>query len=302
MNMICIRSNEMGELMKKILPIMLVSLLVALAVFGAGCTSSTTSGAKLQLSGSTSVQPDAQALAQAFMANNTGVTVNVEDGGTASGITAVGTGTAQIGDASANLTASQLAQYPNLQPHPICIDAIAIAVNPQNKVTNLTMDQVRDIYTGNVTNWSQVGGSNATINVVNREQGSGTRDGIQKIVLKGGNFSTGGIQQSSTGGVKTTVAGDANAIGYIAVNAVDNSVKALNINNVAPTYANIANGTYLIQRYLLYVTNGPPTGLAASFINYTLSPAGQAILKAQGEVSLNDVPGYVSTTATSATT
>ena len=289
--------------MKKIFPVALISLLVAVAVFGAGCTSST-SGGTLQLAGSTSVQPDAQALAQAYMANNSGVTVNVAGGGTAAGITAVGTGTAQIGDASANLTASQLAQYPNLQPTPICVDAIAIIVNPHNSVTNLTLNQTRDIYTGAITNWNQVGGNNAKINVVNREQGSGTRDGVQKIVLKGGNFSTGGIQQSSTGAVKSYVAGDSNAIGYIATNALDNSVKALNINNVAPNYGNIADGSYVIQRYLLFVTNGAPTGLAASFINYTLSPSGQAILKAQGEASLNDVPGYVppTTTATTATT
>jgi phosphate transport system substrate-binding protein len=285
--------------MKNILAIVLVSSLVALAVFGAGCTSST-SGQTLQLAGSTTVQPDAQALAQAFMANNTNVKVNVEGGGTASGITAVGTGTAQIGDASANLTASQLAQYPNLQAHPICVDAIAIIVNPANNVTGLTMKQLRDIYTGNVTNWNQVGGTNAPITVINREQGSGTRDGIQKIVLNGGNFS-GGVQQSSAGGVKTQVAQDPNAIGYVGTNEIDSSVKALNVNNVAPTYANVANGTYVIQRYLLLVTNGAPTGVAADFLNFTLSPAGQAILKAQGEVSLNDVVGYAAATMSATT-
>ncbi|MGZ4927227.1 MAG: phosphate ABC transporter substrate-binding protein [Halobacteriota archaeon] len=292
--------------MKKIVPIVLIALLVAVGVFGAGCTSSTTnstsgSSGTLNLAGSTSVQPDAQALAQAYMSNNSGVTVNVAGGGTAAGITAVGTGTAQIGDASANLTASQLQQYPNLKPYPICVDAIAIIVNPSNGVTNLTLTQVRDIYTGNITNWNQVGGSSATINVVNREQGSGTRDGVQKVVLNGGNFGTGGIQQSSSGAVKSYIAGDPNSIGYVAINEVGSSVKALNINNVAPTYANIANGSYVIQRYLLMVTNGPATGLAASFINYTLSPGGQAVLKAQGEVSLNDVQGYVPQTITATT-
>jgi len=296
--------------MKKIVPIVLISLLVAVAVFGAGCTSSTnnsTSGSSstLSLAGSTSVQPDAQALAAAYMANNSGVTVNVVGGGTAAGITAAGTGTAQIGMASANVTASELAQYPNLQSIPICVDGIAIIVNPHNTAVNgLTITQVMNIYTGNITNWNQVGGSNAKIDVVNREQGSGTRSGIQSLVLKGSNFSTGGITQSSTGSVKSYVAGDANAIGYIATNAVDSSVKALTINGIAPTYGNLANGTYVIERYLLYVTNGPATGLAQSFINYTLSPAGQAILKSQGEVALSDVPGYVSptTTATAATT
>ena len=296
--------------MKKIFPIVLISLLVAAAVFGAGCTSSTnnsssSSSSTVSLAGSTTVQPDAQALAAAYMGNNSGVTVNVAGGGTAAGITAAGTGTAQIGMASANVTASELAQYPNLQSIPICVDGIAIIVNPQNTaVTGLTMNQLMNIYTGNYSNWSQVGGSNAKIDVVNREQGSGTRSGIQSIVLKNGNFSTGGITQSSEGAVKSYVAGDANAIGYIGVSGgIDSSIKALSINGVAPTYGNIANGTYVIQRYLLFVTNGPATGLAQSFINYTLSPAGQAILKSQGEVSLNDVPGYVSsTTATTAAT
>ncbi|MGA3198469.1 MAG: phosphate ABC transporter substrate-binding protein [Halobacteriota archaeon] len=294
--------------MKKIFPIVLISLLVAVAVFGAGCTSSnnSTSGSSntLSLAGSTSVQPDAQALAAAYMTNNSGVTVNVVGGGTAAGITAAGTGTAQIGMASANLTASELAQYPNLQSIPICVDGIAIIVNPHNTAVNgLTINQVMNIYTGNITNWNQVGGSNAKIDVVNREQGSGTRSGIQSLVLKNGNFSTGGITESSTGSVKSYVAGDTNAIGYIATNAVDSSVKALTINGIAPTYGNLANGTYVIERYLLYVTNGPATGLAQSFINYTLSPAGQAILKSQGEVALSDVPGYVppTTTATAAT-
>jgi len=292
--------------MKKILPIALITLLVAVAVTGAGCTSSTTnstsgSSSALTLAGSTSVQPDAQALAQAYMANNSGVTVNVEGGGSAAGVTAVGTGTAQIGMSSANLTASQLAQYPALQSYPICVDGIAIVVNPHNTAVNgLTVAQVMNIYTGNYTNWNQVGGSNAKIDVVNREQGSGTRAGVQSLVLKNGNFSTGGITQSSTGAVKTYVAGDSNAIGYIATNAVDSSVKALTINGVAPTYGNLANGTYVIERYLLYITNGSPTGLAASFLNYTLSPAGQQILKGQGEVALSDVPGYVAPTYTTA--
>jgi len=280
--------------MRKSIPIVLVSLLVAVAVFGAGCTSSTnsSSGTKLQLAGSTSVQPHAEALAKAFQANNSGVQVYVQGGGSSAGVTAVGTGTAAIGMSSANLSQSQLSQYPNLKPVPIAVDGIAVIVNPQNTVNNLTLNQTRDIFTGNITNWNQVGGSNAKINVVNREEGSGTRDGIQKIVLKGGNFGSGGITQSSTGAVRSYVAGDPNAIGYISFAEVDNSVKALSIDGVAPTYDTIANGTYPIQRDLLFVTNGDPSGNTKAFIEFTLSPAGQAILKADNEVSINDVSDY----------
>ncbi|MGZ5502730.1 MAG: phosphate ABC transporter substrate-binding protein [Halobacteriota archaeon] len=275
--------------MKKLLPIVLVAMLVTIAVFGAGCTSSENASAKLQLAGSTSVQPHAEVLAKAFQANNSGVQVFVQGGGSSAGVTAVGTGTADIGMSSANLSASQLSQYPNLKPVPIAVDGIAVIVSPQNTVNNLTLNQTRDIFTGNITNWNQVGGSDAKINVVNREEGSGTRDGIQKVVLKGGNFSSGGITQSSTGAVRSYVAGDPNAIGYISFAEVDNSVKALNINAVAPKYDTIADGTYPIQRYFLLVTNGDPTGNAKAFIDFTLSPAGQAILKADKEVAISDV-------------
>jgi phosphate transport system substrate-binding protein len=275
--------------MKKLLPIVLVAMLVTIAVFGAGCTSSENASAKLQLAGSTSVQPHAEVLAKAFQANNSGVQVFVQGGGSSAGVTAVGAGTADIGMSSANLSTSQLSKYPNLKVVPIAVDGIAVIVSPQNTVNNLTMNQTRDIFTGNITNWNQVGGSDAKINVVNREEGSGTRDGIQKIVLKGGNFSSGGITQSSTGAVRSYVAGDPNAIGYISFAEVDNSVKALNINAVAPKYDTIADGTYPIQRYFLLVTNGDPTGNAKAFIDFTLSPAGQAILKADKEIAISDV-------------
>ena len=124
--------------MKRFVPFLLVSLLVAMAVFGAGCTSSTnnttSSGAKLQLAGSTSVQPHAEALAKAYQANNTGTQVYVQGGGSSAGVTAVGQGTAAIGMSSANLSASQLKQYPNLKPVPIAVDGIGFIVNPKNTV------------------------------------------------------------------------------------------------------------------------------------------------------------------------
>lgn len=275
--------------MKRFLPIVLVLLLVALAAVGAGCTSSTTSGAKVQLAGSTTIQPHAELLAKSFQANNTNIKVFVQGGGSSAGVTAVGMGTADIGMSSANLTASQLSLYPNLKPVPIAVDGIAVIVNPQNPVNNLTLNQVRDIFSGSISNWNQVGGPNQKINIVNREAGSGTRDGMQKIVLKGSRFSSGGITQSATGAVRSYIAGDPNAIGYISFAEVDNSVKTPGINGAIPSYNAIANGTYPIQRDLLLVTNGDPSGNAKAFIDFTLSPAGQAILKADKEVSINDV-------------
>lgn len=274
--------------MKKVFPIVLVALLVAATVFGAGCTStSNTASSKLQVAGSTSVQPHAEVLAKAFQQNSSGIQVYVQGGGSSAGIQAVGSGTAEIGMSSRDVKASEMSKYPTLEPVAIAVDGIAIIVSPKNTVSNLTMNQTRDIFTGKITNWNQLGGSDAKINVINREEGSGTRDGIQTIVLKGGNFS-GGIVQSSTGAVRTTVSQDANAIGYISSAEVDSSVKAVSIDGVAPTYDNIANRAYKIQRDLFFVTKGDPSGLASQFLNFTLGPTGQALLKSDGLVPISE--------------
>ncbi len=275
--------------MKRILSIVFVAALVAATVLGAGCTAPTSDSAsgKLQLAGSTSVQPHAEVLAKAFQQNNSGTQVHVQAGGSSAGIQAVGKGTAQIGMSSRAVKASEVSAYADLTPVAIAVDGIAMIVDPNNPVGNLTMNQTRDIFTGNITNWKQVGGSDAKINVINREEGSGTRDGVQTIVLKGGNFS-GGVVQSSTGAVRTAVSQDANAIGYISSAEVDGSVKAVSIDGKAPTYDNIANRSYAIQRDFYLVTKGEPSGLAKQFLDFTLGSGGQALLKADGLVPISE--------------
>ncbi len=271
--------------MQRLFPIILAIVLVVAVVSGEGCVAN--NAGKLQLAGSTSVQPHAEVLAQAFQQNHSDAQVYVQGGGSSAGIQAVGEGTAAIGMSSRAIKPSETSAYPTLKPIAIAIDGIAMIANPNNPVNNLTMNQTRDIFTGNVTNWSQVGGADATINVINREQGSGTRDGVQTIVLNGGKFS-GGIVLSSTGAIRTGVSQDVNAIGYISSGELDSSVKAINIDGVAPTYDTIANRTYKIQRDFLFITKGDPNGLASQFINFTLSSGGQALLKANGLVSINE--------------
>jgi phosphate transport system substrate-binding protein len=282
--------------MKKCTPVALISLIIAIAVMSAGCTTSTnqtgTAGGKLQLAGSTSVQPHAEALAKAFMANNSGVQILVQGGGSSAGITAVGQSTADIGMSSRAIKDSEKAKYPVLQPVAIAVDGIAIIVHPSNPITNLTMNQTRDILTGNITNWVQVGGKNAPIDVVNREQGSGTRDGIASIVLNGGDTTSAGVTQSSNGAVRSFVAGDRNSIGYISAAELMSNVKAVSIDGVAPTFDNIANRTYKIQRDLYFITKGSPTGLEKSFLDYTLGSGGQALLKANGLVPITQAKSY----------
>jgi len=277
--------------MKKYAPLALVAIIIAIVVMSAGCTANTNqtgTAGKVQLAGSTSVQPHAENLAKAFMANNTGVQVLVQGGGSSAGVTAVGEGTADIGMSSRNITASEMAKYPDLKPVAICVDGIAFIVHPSNSVSSLTLNQARDIFTGNITNWADVGGKNAHINVINREAGSGTRDGVVSLVLHGGNLTTGGLTQSSTGAVRSFVAGDPNSIGYISSAEVTPVVKAVSIDGVAPTADNIANRTYKIQRDFLLITKGSPTGLAKSFLDYVLGSGGQAVLKADGEVPISE--------------
>ena len=160
--------------------------------------------------------------------------------------------------------------------------------NANTAVTNLSSAQIRDIFAGNITNWKDVGGNDAGITVVTREAGSGTRTAFQEIVmLNKANITTRAVVQGSTGGITQTVAGDRNAIGYISFGSLDSSVKALKVDGVAPTLATIMDRTYTVQRPFLFVTKGDTTNaVAKAFIEYTLSPEGQAILAAGNLVAV----------------
>jgi phosphate transport system substrate-binding protein len=236
---------------------------------------------KITIVGSTSVQPVAEKLATEYMKTNPNVKITVQGGGSAVGIKSAQDGTASIGTSSKSLSANESA---GLTQYEIGKDGIAIIVNNNNALTGLTMDQVKGIFNGSITNWNQVGGSDAQINVIVREDGSGTRDAVQDIVL--GKLSNGtkvafvksAIVQSSTEAVQQAVAQDPNAVGFISFASV-NSTKALQINNVAPSEATILDGTYKIQRPFLFLVKGDPKGAVKSFIDWVDGPEGQAIIK-----------------------
>ena len=160
-------------------------------------------------------------------------------------------------------------------------------VNNANSVSDLTTNQTKEIFGGNITNWNSVGGSSGTINVITREEGSGTRDAFISLVMGGKNGTAilkTAIVQSSTEAVKQSVKGDPNAIGYISLADLSGDVKAVKINGVTPSEQTVSDGTYKIQRPFLFLTKGPAKGATLDFINWVLSPEGQAIVKQAGAV------------------
>lgn len=240
----------------------------------------------IKIGGSTTVQPIATAAAEAFMKKRSDITVTVQGGGSGAGIKGVAEGTFDIGDASRELKEKEKQMYPDLIPHAIAVDAIAIVVHPSNKINELTLEQVKEIFAGKITNWKEVGGEDKPIVVVIREEGSGTRETFEKKVMKGEECTGDALQKPSNGAVKATVATNENAIGYIGLGYVDASVKALRINGVAPTKDTARSGEYPISRKLYMITKGEPKGAVKEFLEFMLSAEGQKIVEEQGFVPL----------------
>ncbi|MDR2767126.1 MAG: phosphate ABC transporter substrate-binding protein, partial [Treponema sp.] len=168
-----------------------------------------------------------------------------------------------------------------IDEHLIAIDGIAVIVNSSNPVSGLSIEQIRDIYTGALTDWSQVGGRPGKIAVVSREPGSGTRGAFEEIVKFQDKLIRGAIEFDGTGAVKAEISRNADAIGYISLGSVDNSVKTLNVGGVTATTANVVNGSYKIARPFLLLTKKGKTLHAETraFLAWILTPAGQAVVK-----------------------
>lgn len=229
----------------------------------------------LQLVGSTSVQPIAEELAQEYMAINRGVQIAVQGGGSGAGIKAAAEGTADIGTSSRELKEEEKGLYETV----IARDGIAIVVNKENPITNLSFEQIQKIYTGEYTNWSQVGGPDMRITVVNREAGSGTRGAFEEIVLGKLQNTNDCLVQASTGAVQQTVSVTKEAIGYISLGSLDpETVKAVTIDGIECSPESIIAGEYKVQRPFLMLTKEEPTGLAKDFLDWITGPEGQKIV------------------------
>lgn len=230
--------------------------------------------------GSTTVQPLAEKLAEAFKAENPDVNITIQGGGSSVGVKSCNDGTVDIGAASRELKPGE----PNLVKHLVASDGIAIIVHPSNPIAGLTKEQVRGVFAGNITNWSQIGGENKEIHVIAREEGSGTRGAFEELVMGEELIKTNAILLPSNGAVRTAVSSTPQAISFVSFGYIDSSVKALVINSVAATVENAKNGSYPILRPLYFLTKTQPTGLVKAFIDFCLGPEGQSIVAEEGYI------------------
>lgn len=286
--------------MKKIVSIAIAALL-ALALL-AGCGSkentNTTTGNNAQTSGeavsdkvsgtvstdgSTSMENVIGALGEAFTANNPDAKFTYNPTGSGTGITAVSEGRCDIGLSSRALKDEEKAS--GLTETIVALDGIAIIVNPNNPVSDITVETVAKIYKGEITNWKDLGGDDAEIAVIGREAGSGTRDGFESVT---GTKDACKYRQelTSTGDVITTVANNPNAIGYASLAAVKDTVKALSVEGVAPSEETVKDGSYVVQRPFVLVTktNTPLSAAAQKFFDFATSSEASDIISKAGAV------------------
>ena len=236
--------------------------------------------------GSTSMKSVIGALGESFQNANSGVTFTYNPTGSGSGIQAVSEGRCDIGLASRGLKDDEKSS--GLTETVLAYDGIAVVVSPENPVSDLTIEQIADIYTGKITNWSEVGGNDAEIVLIGREAGSGTRDGFESIT---GTEEACQYRQelTSTGDVIATVSQNPNAIGYASLSAVKESVKALSVGGVAPSEDTVKDGSYLIQRPFVLVTKDGVTlsPAAQAFFDYATSAEAAPIIAQAGAEAAN---------------
>jgi len=208
-----------------------------------------------------------------------GIEINVQGGGSSAGIRAVQNHICHMGMSSRHLTPEE---EKNIQTYRIALDGIVLIVHKDNPVANLTRTQVREIFTGRIRNWQDLGGKNRRITVITREEGPGTRASFEEKVMDNEHFAPDALVQDSNGAVREIVAGNPAAIGYISYGLVDERVKPLAIDTIAPSESAIRNGTYPLVREFLFLTCGEPGELTRNFIQFVFSPAGQRALADEG--------------------
>lgn len=275
--------------MKKLIAIAAAAMMVLTLMSGCGSTGAPSSAGltgTVATDGSTSMEKVIGALGEAFVAENAGVNFTYNPTGSGSGITAVSEGRCDIGLSSRTLKDTE--KSAGLTETILAYDGIAIIVNPENPVADLTLEQIAKIYNGEIKNWNEVGGNDAAIVLIGREAGSGTRDGFESIT---GTAELCQYRQelTSTGDVIATVSQNPDAIGYASLASIKDTVKAVSVAGISPSEATVKDGSYVIQRPFVLVTNSGKalSESAQAFFDYVTSADAASIISAAGAVAAN---------------
>ncbi|MFA5338682.1 MAG: phosphate ABC transporter substrate-binding protein [Candidatus Omnitrophota bacterium] len=266
--------------------------LAVIAAFAAGFCMNTAAAAanKIVLEGSTTVLPIAQKAAEVFMSKNPAVDISVRGGGSGVGVASLIDGTCDIGNASRSMKDAELEKAgvkgKNPRANVIAMDGIAVIVNRSNGLSALTKQQLKDIFTGSISKWPDVGGTGDKIVVVSRDSSSGTFEAFGALALDGRKVRADALMQASNQAVASVIAKTPGAIGYVGLGYMGGEVKAIPINGVEPSKETVLSGKYPLSRPLFMYTNGAPQGATKAFIDFIMSDDGQKIVDEEGFVAL----------------